>query len=466
MNILLLSPAKETIYGSSTMPRLGLAYLSASLERNRIDHEILDLNLYKDWKKVLIAKLKNHFFFGITSTTFEFDVAEEVAKYIKKHAPRSIVILGGPHATLMRKEVLKSCNEIDYCIRGEGEESLIKLIHSIESEHEEEIKNIEGVCYREYGEAKCNNYNAINGLDRIPFPNYDKFELEKYTASPISLPLLSSRGCPFNCIYCSVGIIMGKKFRKRSPENIVDEMEYLSAKYGTSSFQIQDDNFTLDIKRAKELCRRIIDRALDIRWCVPNGIRVDRVNEKLIALMKKSGCREIAIGIESTNNDVLRNLKRGMSIETVKKVISLIQKYKIPIKGFFLVGSPGETKKDVNYYVQFAIQQRLYEARFNMLTPYPGTELWNWIEEKGYWTVENPFKEITKCTHIGNVKAIFETPSFSKEEKEKAYQEMWKKWEKYKISKTLKGQLSLRLERYPYIYYTIAKKLYKLLKRM
>lgn len=136
------------------MPRLGLAYLSASLERNRIDHEILDLNLYKDWKKVLIAKLKNHFFFGITSTTFEFDVAEEVAKYIKKHAPRSIVILGGPHATLMRKEVLKSCNEIDYCIRGEGEESLIKLIHSIESEHEEEIKNIEGVCYREYGEAK------------------------------------------------------------------------------------------------------------------------------------------------------------------------------------------------------------------------------------------------------------------------------------------------------------------------
>lgn len=217
----------------------------------------------------------------------------------------------------MRKEVLKSCNEIDYCIRGEGEESLIKLIHSIESEHEEEIKNIEGVCYREYGEAKCNNYNAINDLDRIPFPNYDKFELEKYTASPISLPLLSSRGCPFNCIYCSVGITMGKKFRKRSPENIVDEMGYLAAKYGTSSFQIQDDNFTLDIKRAKELCRRIIDRALDIRWCVPNGIRVDRVNEKLIALMKKSGCREIAIGIESTNNDVLRNLKRGMSIETV-----------------------------------------------------------------------------------------------------------------------------------------------------
>jgi len=449
MNILLLSPPKETIYGFPIMPRLGLAYLSASLKNNGIDHEILDLNLYRDWKKALSAKLGKFSLFGIASTTFEFDAAKKVAAYIKNYSSYSKVILGGPHPTLMGNEILKNCKEIDYCIRGEGEESLIKLIHLIESGREKGIKLLKGA--------------VIKDLDKIPFPNYDKFELDKYPAFPNTLPLLTSRGCPSGCIYCSVGMIMGRKFRKRSPQNIVEEIEYLTARYKTSFFQFIDDNFTLDIKRAKEICRCIIKKDLDIKWSLPNGIRVDRIDEELVALMKKAGCIKIAIGIESTNDKVLRNRKRGMSLEIVKKGISLIQKYKIATKGFFLIGSPGETKEDVHDDVEFAIKQRLDEVGFNMLTPYPGSELWNWVRDKGYWTVKEPLEKITKYTHRGKVKAIYETPSLSGKEKEEAYREVQERWNKYRLNKTLKGRIILRLKGCPWVY-TLIRRLYRLFK--
>ncbi len=466
MGILLICPLKETIYGYPVLPRLGLAYLSASLTDNDIEHDILDLNLYnKNWGQVLNAKIEKYSSFGITSTTFEFDSACKVAKHIKSYAPYSKIILGGPHATLFGEEVPKNHHEFDYCFKGEGEESLPKLVHLIDSNCEDDIKDIKGICYREYGEVKCNSYKWINNLDNIPIPNYDKFELDKYEGSPKCFDILTSRGCPFSCIYCTVSLVTGKKFRVRSPENVITEMEYLITKYGTSSFSFNDDNFTLNIDRAKKICRYIIDKGLNIKWRASNGIRADRIDEELVCLMKKSGCTEIAIGIESTNNNVLHNLKKATSIEITEKAISLLQKYKIPTKGFFLIGSPGETKNDVYNYLEFAIQKRLNDARFNMLIPYPKTELWNWVENNRYWTVKNPQEEITKYTHIGNGRTIYRTPSFSAEEKEKTYQEVWENWEKYTLSRSLKGRVILRLRGHPHAYDTV-RNLYQLSKRL
>ena len=298
MSILLIYPPKETIHGPEGLPRMGLAYLSASLTNNDIEHDILDLKLYsKNWKQVLNTKLNKYSSFGITSTTFEFDGASEVAKYIKNYAPYSIIIIGGPHATLLGKEILKSHHEFDYCVKGEGEESLPNLVNLIDSECKEDIKNIKGICYRECEKVKFNNCGVINDLDKIPFPNYDKFESDKY-GSFKDLPLLTSRGCPFGCIYCSVGLIMGRKFRARTPENVINEMEYLIGKYGTSYFWFIDDNFTLDIERAKKVCSHIINKGFNIKWSVPNGISVARIDEELVYLMKKSRSEERRVGKE------------------------------------------------------------------------------------------------------------------------------------------------------------------------
>lgn len=459
MSILLVIPPKETIFIPDTPP-LSFAYLSAILKRDKIEHRITDLKLYKNWKEVLDAKIKNYSIFGITSTTYEFKSAIEVAKFIKKKNPDSKIIMGGAHPTLMAKEIIEGYKEIDYCIRGEGENNLPGLIHLIESGNEESIERIKGVCYKREEEISCNPLEPITELDNIPFPNYDKFELNRYSSFPEHLYILTSRGCPFNCIYCSIGLIMGRRFRARSPKSVVDEIEHMSAKYGASLFEFRDDNFTFDIKRAKQICERIISKNLSIKWCA--DIRVDRIDEELVGLMKESGCIRLDIGIESANNEILRNLRRGMTREQIERGISLIKKHKIPIKGYFIIGSPGETYEDAISSLEFAIRKDLDEASFYMLTPYPGTELWNWVEKNGYWTVNNPLEEVTGRTHQYIAKAIYETPYFLGNVKEKNYEEIKQKWNGYKLGKTLKGFIILILKRYPHIY-QIARKLHQFL---
>jgi len=457
MSVLLVIPPKETIFIPDTPP-LSFAYLSASLKRNKIEHSVTDLKLHKNWKEVLDAKIKNHSIFGITSTTYEFESAIEVAKFIKKKNPDSKIIMGGVHPTLMAKEI-KEHKEIDYCIRGEGENNLPELIHLIESGNEESIERIKGVCYKGEEKISCNPLELITELDSIPFPNYDKFELNRYSSFPKHLYILTSRGCPFNCIYCSIGFIMGRTFRARSPKNVVDEIEHMSAKYGTSFFEFRDDNFAFDIKRAKQICKQIISKGLNVKWCA--DIRIERLDEELVSLMKESGCMRLDIGIESTNNEILRNLRRGMTREQIERGISLIKKHKIPIKGYFIVGSPKETRRDAYNSLEFAIKN-LDEASFYMLTPYPGTELWNWIEKNNYWTVSNPLEEVTGRVHQYKAKAIYESPSFTKEKKEKTYEDIRQRWNEYKLGKTLRGLVILRLRRYPHIY-QIVRKIYQFL---
>jgi len=458
MSVLLVIPPKETIFIPDTPP-LSFAYLSASLKKNKIEHSITDLKLHKNWKEVLDAKIKNHSIFGITSTTYEFESAIEVAKFIKKKNPNSKIIMGGVHPTLMAKEI-GGHKEIDYCIRGEGENNLPELIHLIDSGNEESIERIKGVCYKGEEEISCNPLELITEPDSIPFPNYDKFELNRYSGFPKHLYILTSRGCPFNCIYCSIGFIMGRRFRARSPKNVVDEIEHMSAKYGTCFFEFRDDNFAFDLKRAKQICERIISKDLNIKWCA--DIRVDRIGEELVGLMKESGCMRLDIGIESTNNEILRNLRRSMTREQIERGISLIKKHKIPIKGYFIIGSPGETYKDAISSLEFAIRKDLDEVSFYMLIPYPGTELWNWVEKNGYWTVSNPLEEVTGRTHQYMAKAIYETPYFLANVKEETYEDIKQKWNEYKLGKTLKGQAILILKRYSHIH-QIARKVHQFL---
>lgn len=452
MKVLLIVPFTKTVYGYPGVPRLGLAYLSGSLENKGVDHEILDLNLYSDWKKVLNLWVRKYCIFGITSTTYEFDNAQKVAKYIKKKNPHSTIILGGPHTSLMGKEILEKTLEIDYCCRGEGEKSFPKLVKFIQAGHKKEIEKIDNLCFRKNGSVKCNDLTLIQNVDHLPFPYYEKFELCKYKMFPSTVCVLTSRGCPFGCIFCSVGLIMGKSFRARSPKNVLDEMETLIKKYGSTDFMISDDNFTLDIKRAKEICKGIIKRGFNIRWYLSNGVRADRLDDELVNLMRKSGCREIALGIENINNKILKRLKKGETIEDIKKAISLIQKYKIPIKGFFLIGAPGETENNARDNLEFAIDENLGVARFGMLVPYPGTELWNWIEKNHYWIIKEPYKAVTCFTDIGKVKALYETPLFRKKDKERIYNEIWVRWENYIATRNFRARIVHLLKRHPFLY--------------
>jgi radical SAM superfamily enzyme YgiQ (UPF0313 family) len=438
------------------MPRLGLAYLSAALFAQDIDHEILDLRLYlKDWQKVLAARLKSHTAFGITSTTFEFKAARQVAKQIKTLAPEAPITLGGPHATLTGQKILTNHYEFDYVLLGEGEKILPEFVRLVENDAKNDIESLQGVYGRNLLEKNGSKFTWIKDLSDIPLPVYEKFELEKYAEAPKAMQLLTSRGCPFGCIYCSVGLIMGKKFRSRTPDDIISEMEHLIAKYGTSSFSFNDDNLTFDLNRAKMLCRLIIDRGLNIRWNASNGIRVDYLDEELVSLMKNSGCDEVAIGIESTNNEILQNLKKGTNLEKIENAISLIRRYEIPLKGFFLIGSPGETRQDVFDSLEYA-KKHLKNSRFSMLTPYPGTALWQWVSDNNYWTEEKPVEEIINYTHIGEGKTCYETPAFSKAEKESTYHEIYRQWDKFSHNHSFAGKIKYRMKEHPRLYQLVS----------
>jgi radical SAM superfamily enzyme YgiQ (UPF0313 family) len=449
---LLICPPQKTVYGRPAFPRLGLAYLSGALFEQGIDHDIIDLSLYlDDWPKVLEARLNNHTTFGITSTTFEFKAARQVANHINNHVPDALIILGGPHATLTGQKILTDQPEFDYILKGEGERVLPEFVRSVENDAQNDIERLPGVYQRNSRGINGGRISWIKNLNRISQPRYEKFELEKYAEAPKAMQVLTSRGCSFGCIYCSVGIVMGRKFRFRDPDNIISEIEDLITTYGSSSFSFNDDNLTFDIDRAKALCRLIIDKGLNIRWNASNGIRVDYLDEELVVLMKDSGCEEVAIGIESTNNEILRNLKKGTNLKKIEQAIALFRKYEIPLKGFFLVGSPGETRQDVFNSLAFA-KKHLKNARFSMLTPYPGTALWQWVSENNYWTEEKPIEEIINYTHIGEGKTCYETPSFSKNEKESTYQEIYRQWDQFSHSLSFTGRLKYRINAHPRIY--------------
>ena len=465
MSMLLIFPPQETVYGTPTLPRLGPAYLSAALDAGGVDHGMLDLSLYSNnWQEVLKTQLKKYRYFGITSTTYEIASASLVARYIRLHLPNASIIVGGSHATLIGKELLMAYPEFDYALKGEGENVLPAYIRLLESGSEDEIKTLPGIISRQGGEIISNNGILIEDLDRLPFPNYQQYELEKYTSSPKALPLLTSRGCPFGCIYCSVGIVMGKKFRYRAPTNIIAEMEYFIGKYGTSIFTLNDDNFTYNVERAKDVCKLIIEKRLNIQWNASNGIRVNNVDEELVSLMKDSGCTELAIGIESCNDNILRRLKKGTNREIIEKAISIIQKYRIPLKGFFLIGSPDETRQDVFNSLEFA-KTNIDVARFSMLTPYPGTGLWEWVSENNYWTEANPLEQIINYTHIGEGKTIFETPEFNKSEKEATYQEIYQEWEKFSQNSSFLNRMKFKLRSHPRLY-GFARQFYRMTKRI
>ena len=461
MKTLLIFPQTKTHYGLPNYPPLGLAYLAGMLKKENKDYDVLDLRLYSDWKNILIKKLKeNYELVGITCTTFDFNSSKELARIIKENS-KSKVILGGPHPTLIRKEILNN-KDFDFGIIGEGEYTIIELLNALESKSL--LKQINGLVYRKDGSLIENNPRPlIENLDSLPFPEYEKFDLKRYHGDTSMMgiikrrtimPLLSSRGCPFGCIYCSIGLIMGKKFRARSPENIIAEIKHLKQKYNAGIIDFLDDNFTLDINRSKEICKLMIKENIKIKWGLPNGIRVDKLDDELVLLMKKAGCHEISLGIESVDNEILKELKKGTTLETIENAIKILRKNKIPIRAFFLIGSPKGTKQEVLNALTFAINNNLNESIWSMLVPYPSTEFNKWVDKNHLWIVDNPEEKIINYadTGIGYIGSLYETTEFSAKEKEKVYEYVTKTWDKYELDRSIKKKLIRKIKDYPPLY--------------
>ncbi|MFA4880701.1 MAG: radical SAM protein [Candidatus Doudnabacteria bacterium] len=373
-------------------PLLGLGYLNAYMKKEGYNAHIVDplqksrLSMAGTVKKISSF---NPDLVGIHATTDFIPEAKNLVRMLRKVIPRAKICLGGPHSTSIPEETLSELG-VDFIIVGEGEETVLELVKKLEK-GETDFKRVKGICFKDKKGKTIltEKRELIKNLDYLPFPDWEEINPNFYPPAPHGIytkshpvgPIMSSRGCPYFCTFCASNAIWRHKFRQRSAKNIVDEIELLVKKYGCKEIHFEDDNFTLLKEKTIEVCNEIIRRKLKIDWKCPNGVRIDKLDDELLAKMKASGCYLLALGIESGNQDILNRAKKNLDLSIVKEKIAMIKKHGIITHGFFMIGFPGDTKKTVMQTIKFAGNSGLHTAQFNILCPFPGSEVYDeWIK--------------------------------------------------------------------------------------
>lgn len=415
-----------------TRPPAGLGYLAEVLEETEVEYRVFDMCLGygEESLKATIADFRPDLV-GLSIFSLGYRHTYELARHIRGFAPGFKLLVGGPHVSTLREAVLAEVKEIDYGIVMEGEETLGELCSG-----EVLIDMIKGLIHRKGGKVMVNpDREFISDLDRIPFPRYAKFELDRYVPEKF---IITSRGCPYQCIYCAAKPSVGSKIRLRSAENVLSEMLYWYER-GYRQFNFVDDNFTISPERVYALCGLIEGAGLkDLFLLCTNGIRADRADRPLLARMKEVGFQCIYFGVEAGNDKVLKALKKGSEIATMKRAVGAACELGYDVGLFFLVGSPSETEADIADSVAFARSYPIVKVNFYNIIPYPRTELYRWIEENGYF-LKRPEEYLNDLTGYG-LEPAFETPELSRAKRIKILEEL-RKVEKEITRKALKRKM-------------------------
>lgn len=361
---------------------------------------------------------------GITClASFNWPEVRAVAARAKAVDPGIITMAGGTHPSFLSGGCLADCADLDVIVRGEGECTLAGIIEVSRSNRG--LGDMAGVAFRENGKAMVRPFpEPIADLDSLPEPARDLVPMEEYfrTRAPFSrifrhernTSIQTSRGCPAHCTFCSSANYWGHEFRPRSAENVLDEMEGLKGKYGIRELQFVDDNLIFDRERAMAIFQGMIDRRLDLSWCMPNGVALWRLDPELLRLMKRAGCYSMTLAFESGNQRVLSSIvKKPLNLSKVPPLIAEIKKQGIQMHAFFISGFPGETKEEMKDTYRLARSLDLDGAYFFIATPLPGSELCEKGMEKGHLPPDLDF------TKIEYNKGHFNTEQWSAREVEK-----------------------------------------------
>ncbi|MBU0684195.1 MAG: radical SAM protein [Candidatus Omnitrophota bacterium] len=433
--VLLVSPRfNKGRHQISIHPLAGLGYIAESLKNNGFEVNVFDMNLQYS-EKDLAEKIHSFLpdMVGFLIMTFGYKDTYRLIEGVKELEPNVKIAVGGPHISTLKEKVLQECSAIDYGVLLEGDKSFVRLCLN------DDVKNIPGIVYRAEGKIRKNEFNEfIENLNELPFPRYEAFELEKYPVKQIGI--VTSRGCPYKCIYCPVVSAIGRKFRARNADNIAEEIEYWHSK-GYREILILDDNFTLVRSRVEELCWLLINKDLkDIRLKCPNGIRADKTDYELLKLMRKARFDMISFGVESASSKVLKNINKDENIDVIEEAIKNACSLGFEVSLFFIIGSPGETPEDVQKSFSLALKYPVAVSNFYNIIPFPDTELFDWISKNKYFL--RPLEDImNNASHFINEPCFF-TPEMSYEERKRAFKngkKISKIIRKRFIEKKLKG---------------------------
>lgn len=381
MRVLLVNPPIASYYHRLGLryPPLGVGYIASSLVKAGYEVRVIDLNV----EKIDTKSIPYHDFdiVGISTDTTRYPLAIKIAEIAKYKGCK--VVIGGPHTAFLDREALET-GFIDYVVRGEGENIIVELMEALSGRRG--IEEVRGISYIKDGRVIRNpDAEFIKDLDNIPFPARNLLPMNRYTArleGTYATSIITSRGCPFNCSFCSSSAFSGIIWRSRSVRNIIEELEILYKRYGFKAIAFFDDNFTLNPNRVIELCEEILRRGWNLKWWAFS--RLDSIinNPKMVEIMAKAGNYMIFIGFESANQEVLNNYKKNIVAERAKEAIDILRKNKIKIMGSFILGAIGETKRMINRTIEYARSLDPDIAQFSILTPYPGTALFEEVKSK------------------------------------------------------------------------------------
>lgn len=403
MKIGLIFPNKDRRYKTI---HLGMAYLAAFA---RHKHEGLSFHVLDT--RVATKKETKRFFnthydlIGITVFSPVYYEVIDVFNKIRNTNNNIPICLGGPYVTTIKEEIFKK-TPADFAVYGEGEITFSELLYHLKGK--KDLKEIKGLMYNN-GEGKViTNHprEQIKDLNYIPFPAYDIFPMERY---PLHR-MVTSRGCPFSCVWCNSSSIWSESYRHRRAENIVAEIEFLIKNYGKKIFVFGDNSFNVDLNRVESFCDLLLEKKIKILWSV--SLRVDIMTQEIAHKMKEAGCYNVAIGIESANNDLLAKMNKSTTIEKITKGIKMMKNAGIEILSQFVIGNPNETLETVKESIEYAKNSDCDYTNFYTVLPYKGTSQWEYVQQHGTFLA----KEIHDF-HAMTPKIVFETPEFPYEDR-------------------------------------------------
>ncbi|MBN1766360.1 MAG: cobalamin-dependent protein [Sedimentisphaerales bacterium] len=391
MRVLFINPPwvkrKGNVWNNvaSIMPPMGLAWMAAVLEEEGHAVEIFDAHAERvDMDRMRIRLIEKGRFdmVGITATTPLITNAREIARIIRREFPSTRIVLGGVHPTVLPEEVLEE-EAVDLVVRGEGEKTIKELAAEMP------LEEIKGVSYRTSEGIRHNpERELISDLDSLPRAAWHLLPIDKYypaAGAAKRLPavsMLSTRGCPGRCTFCYR--IFGKKIRVRSGRKVAEEVKYLQENFGIREICFYDDTFTVSHKEVRAFCQGLVDLGVDITWSCFS--RVDTINEDLMRTIKSHGCHQISYGLESANPGILANVNKRANNDKAREAIRLAKKFGVDARVAFMLGNPGETIETMEESLKFAIELDPAIAIFNITTPFPGTEMFEWARANGYLT--------------------------------------------------------------------------------
>jgi anaerobic magnesium-protoporphyrin IX monomethyl ester cyclase len=450
MKVLLINPP-QLFYPGSDPPAgnlpLGLMYIAAVLERAGYTAEILDafmtdasflkvgdtLEVGMPYGKIReeIRRRKPDVVGIAAPFTCQAENAIRVGAITKEVDPKILTVVGGPHVTVVPVEFLEEAKNIDIAVIGEGEYTMLDIAKCVEGK--KKLSDVQGIAYRQDdGAIKQNALRPfIEDLDELPYPAYHLVDMEQYlnpgkieyrSFKDRAVSMITSRGCPFNCNFCSVHLHMGKMFRAHSVDYVIKHIEYVLNQFGVKTIFFEDDNLTFDMERFEAICDKIIEKSLKFNWETPNGIRADYLTLNLLKKMKKSGCQSVFFGIESGDQCVIDNIiGKSLNLKKVVNVAKMCKDIGLKTAAFYIIGFPGEKKENMLKTVELALRlKRDFDVGMllHVATPSLGTRLYKECLEKGYIEgslTSRAFAEVRQTRGMPLIRTDDFTPSEVKE---------------------------------------------------